>query len=48
MGDIALGNLVYRWFNLGIDLPEMKALSRWYESLTERPAFQAEVMKELA
>jgi glutathione S-transferase len=44
MGDIAIGNFAYRWFNLGTDPPEMNALRRWYERLTERPAFQTEIM----
>ncbi|WP_063840130.1 glutathione S-transferase family protein [Bradyrhizobium sp. LTSP885] len=48
MGDIAIGHLAHRWFNLDIDPPEMRALSRWYERLTERPAFQAEIMNACA
>ncbi|KJC50468.1 hypothetical protein UP09_05555 [Bradyrhizobium sp. LTSP885] len=48
MGDIAIGNLAYRWFNLGIDRPNMPGLEAWYQRLAARPAFQAQVMKALA
>jgi glutathione S-transferase len=48
MGDIAIGNLAYRWFNLGLDRPDLPRLEAWYKRLAARPAFQAEVMKALA
>jgi glutathione S-transferase len=48
IGDIAIGNLAYRWFNLAIDRPEMPRLEAWYKRLATRPAFQAEVMRALA
>jgi len=48
IGDIAIGNLAYRWFNLDVDRPEMPGLQSWYRRLSERKAFQTEVMRPLA
>jgi glutathione S-transferase len=48
IGDIAIGNLAYRWFNLGVDRQEMPSFLAWYRRLSARPAFQGEVMKPLA
>jgi glutathione S-transferase len=48
MGDIALGSLVYRWFELDIDRPDLPALRAWYERLADRPAYQKTVMVSFA
>jgi glutathione S-transferase len=48
MGDIAIGNLAYRWFSFPIERPRMPGLEAWYQRLASRPAFQLEVMKGLA
>ncbi|CFQ29407.1 MULTISPECIES: glutathione S-transferase [Yersinia] len=40
IGDIPLGCLAYGWFNLSIPRPELPHLQRWYQSLTQRAAFQ--------
>ncbi|CNH57617.1 glutathione S-transferase [Yersinia mollaretii] len=40
IGDIPLGCLAYAWFNLSITRPELPHLQRWYQSLTQRAAFQ--------
>ena len=48
MGDVALGSLVYRWFELDIDRPDLPALRAWYERLTERPTYQKTVMVSFA
>ncbi|CNE84944.1 glutathione S-transferase [Yersinia mollaretii] len=40
IGDIPLGCLAYAWFNLSITHPELPHLQRWYQSLTQRAAFQ--------
>lgn len=47
MGDIAVGNLAYRWFNLDLERPDMANLQAWYLRLTERSAFSAQVMRPL-
>jgi glutathione S-transferase len=44
MGDVALGPLVYRWFELEIDRPDLPALKAWHERLAVRPAYQKTVM----
>ena len=48
IGDIAVGNLAYRWFNLDVVRPEMPGLQAWYHRLSERQAFRTEVMRPLA
>lgn len=48
VGDIPLGIMAYRWFNLDIEREEMGHLVRWYESLSVRPAFQEHVMIGMA
>jgi glutathione S-transferase len=48
IGDIAIGNLAYRWFNLDVDRQEMPGLQSWYRRLSDRPAFRLEVMRPLA
>ena len=48
MGDVALGSLLYRWFELEIDRPNLPALRAWYERLADRLAFQKTVMVSLA
>ena len=44
MADIPLGIMVYRWFNLEIERRDLPDLARWYQLLTERPAFENNVM----
>ena len=44
MGDIPLGVMVYRWFNMDIERREFPDLARWYRSLEQRPAFRERVM----
>ncbi|HEX5847736.1 MAG TPA: glutathione S-transferase [Rubrobacter sp.] len=44
MGDVTLGSLVYRWFELEIDRPDLPALKAWHERLAVRPAYQKTVM----
>ena len=44
MGDIPIGPQAHRWFNLVDEHPPMPNLEAWYQRLTERPAFQKNVM----
>ena len=44
MGDIPLGVSIYRCFALGIDRGGFPNIARWYDRLTERPAFKEHVM----
>jgi glutathione S-transferase len=48
MGDVALGSLLYRWFELEIDRPDLPALRAWYDRLADRLAFQKTVMVSFA
>ena len=48
MGDVALGSLVYRLFELDIERPELPALRAWHERLADRPAYQKTVMVSFA
>jgi glutathione S-transferase len=48
MGDIALGSLVYRLFELDIERPDLPALRAWHERLANRPAYEKTVMVSFA
>ena len=45
MADIPLGCLAYRFYNLEIDRPELPHFERWYQELSQRPAYQTHVMQ---
>lgn len=47
IGDIPLGILAYRWFNLPIEPSGLGHLRAWYERLCERPAYRKQIMKPL-
>lgn len=44
LADIQFGHLLYRYFDMAIDRPEHPNLRRYYDRLTERPAFREHVM----
>ncbi len=46
MGDIPLGALIYKYFNLGIDRQSMPNIAAWYARLCERPSYQNHAMIE--
>ncbi|ACS86084.1 glutathione S-transferase family protein [Musicola paradisiaca] len=48
IGDIPLGCFAYAWFNMPIARQSHPHLERWYQQLTERPAFQQTVMLPLS
>ena len=43
-GDIALGPVIYNLFSLNIEWDSVPNLQRWYQQLTQRPAFQKKIM----
>ena len=43
MGDIPLGIMGYRFFQLVPDHPPLPNLKRWYDAIAARPAFQRHV-----
>jgi glutathione S-transferase len=47
MADIPMGVAAYRWFNLPIERPAMPHFERWYERISERPAFKQHCMLPL-
>ncbi|MDC9595041.1 glutathione binding-like protein [Xenorhabdus sp. IM139775] len=47
MADIALAPLAYLWLGVEIERPSLPNLERWYQLLTERPAFKKIVMIEI-
>ncbi len=44
MADIAVGTLMYRYFNLPIARPALANVEAWYARLSERPAYQTHVV----
>ncbi len=44
LADIQLGHVLYRYFDIDIQRPVHPRLERYYENLTERPAFREHVM----
>jgi glutathione S-transferase len=49
MGDIPVGASAYRWFALSLEKrSDFPNVARWYETLTQRPGFQAHVMQPLS
>jgi glutathione S-transferase len=43
-GDIAVAPFVYNLYNIGLSWAPRPYLERWYQRLTERPAFREVVM----
>ncbi|MEZ5850849.1 MAG: glutathione binding-like protein [Hyphomicrobiaceae bacterium] len=44
IADVAVGTLMYRYFNLALQRPKLANVEAWYSRLTQRPAYQAHVM----
>ena len=44
LADIQFSHCLYRYFDIDIDRPEHPNLRRYYEALTERPAYREHVM----
>ena len=47
VGDIPAGLVVNRWFHLDFDRPEFTNVARYYETLSQRPAYMAHVRNGL-
>jgi glutathione S-transferase len=45
MGDIPLGCVAYRYFNVEVDRPALPHVEAWYARLSERPAYRNHVMR---
>lgn len=46
IADVAVGTVMYRYFNLPIARPVLPNVEAWYQRLTKRPAYQNHVMIE--
>lgn len=44
MGDIPLGAIMYRYYNLSIERPSLPNIEAWYTRLKEREAYRTHVM----
>jgi glutathione S-transferase len=47
VADIALGPMIYRWYNAVDPREEMPHLRAWYDRLTQRPAYREHVMAHM-
>lgn len=47
MGDIPVGCMVYRWYALPLERPELRNVKAWYERLGTRPAYKQHVMVKM-
>lgn len=45
MGDIPLGAVAYRYFNIDVERPSLPNIQAWYARLCERPAYKKHVMR---
>jgi glutathione S-transferase len=48
LADIQFGDILYRYFDVGIERPTHPAIERYYDELTSRAAFQEHVMVSYA
>jgi glutathione S-transferase len=44
IGDIPLGSIIYKYYNLDIERPVLPAIEAWYVRLCARPAYQTHAM----
>jgi glutathione S-transferase len=44
VGDIPAGTVLYRYFGMGLETPEVPHVRAWYARLAERPAYREHVM----
>ena len=45
MGDIPIGCVTYRYFNVDVERPPLLNVEAWYDRLSQRPAYQKHVMR---
>lgn len=48
LADISFGTFLFRYMTLPLDRPDLPQLSRYYDTLAERPAYQQHVMLDYA
>ena len=47
MGDIPMGCAIWRWMGLPIERADLPNVQRWYDNLSNRPAYKKVVMLPL-
>jgi glutathione S-transferase len=47
IGDIPMGCSIWRWMALPIERPKLQNVERWFDALTQRPAYKKIVMLPL-
>ena len=45
LGDIPLGCVAYRFFNVEVERPSLPNVEAWYQRLCQRPAYEKHVMR---
>lgn len=48
MGDIPVGAMAWRWFNLPLSRPDLPNLKRWADALAKRPAYAKWIAKPMS
>jgi len=48
IGDIPMGCSIWRWMALPIERPKLPNVERWFNALTQRPAYKKVVMLPLS
>ena len=43
LADIVVGTSFYRYYNMGIEIPEYKNVNKWYHRLSERDSYQRKI-----
>jgi len=43
LADIVIGTSFYRYYNMGIDVPEYRNIRSWYQRLSERVSYQRKI-----
>ena len=44
VGDVPVATTLFRYFEMGIDVPALPNVRAWYERLAERPAYREHIM----
>ena len=48
MADIPAGTTLYRYFNIDVERPAIPNVEKWYQRMSERPAYREHVMIEFS
>lgn len=48
LADIAVGTVLYRYFNVGIEWPDLPNMTAYYQLLSERPSYQQHIQVDFS